>query len=254
MKDILGCLEDVPTDIWVVAVLLFNLLVMLQGSTLTHGPINSDLQIGSVTWFGLIARDQDAANACSVVRRIARNLRDLELSFPGAVPKRVFELNEQFCQDNNNHCLVRYQGRYGFDPWEDCYIVDGIKGVVRCKFDNPRTKSLKLPYEKDLTVGFRPSFRYLKAELEGRDRINLYLSKSVQKESVEQIKVAVLGRKRKRPKVTKSAVLPTENGCRIELQLAEKLDDDFVGCVFVATKLTSTDGETIPRKVYIDFE
>ena len=229
---------------------------MFAGATISCGHIYvpSDLPIGRTSWFGVFVRDQAAADACEQVRRLAGKIRDLELNSPGAVPRREFELNEQFCQDVRNNILIRGLGRYGVDPWGDYFVIDGIKRVVRCKFDNPRTSSRKQGYEEDLTVGYLPSFRYCKARLIGRDRVHLYLSKTVTGSSAEKIMIAAYGKRGTKPKIISSFVVPMRQGCRIELWLAKELGDDVIGCVVVKTQVTSVDGETIPADVLIDLE
>ena len=145
----------------------FALVIMVAPVSQTNGPVYvpSDLPIGRTSWFGVFVRDQAAADACRKVRRIAGKVRELERKFPGTVPRRVFELNEEFCRNAANDGLLRRLGQYAVDPWGDSLVIDGIKGVVRCKFDNPETKSRKEKYEEDLTVGYVPSFRLCKAKL-----------------------------------------------------------------------------------------
>ena len=243
---------------WLVLLLFMFLPVMNTDSSTAdwHGPIymGSDLQIGRTTWFGLFAKNQAAADACEQLRRIARELRRYELHQPGAVPRRVFELSEQFCRDSGNGWLVRLWGRYGADPWGDEWVVDGVRGVVRCRFDGLLTGWRKRGYVDELTVGFRARFRFRKARLVGRDRVDLYLSKGVRRECAEGIEVAVHGRRGLRPKVEGAVVVGMGRGCRIELTLAEELDEDVVGFVIVKSEVVSVDGEVIPAEVLMALE
>ena len=254
IEDILNGVMIPPACLMKYIVGWLILIVMCIGTTMSHLPYHSDLPIGRKSWFGVFVRSQAAADAVWKVQWIAKKLRAFELNYPGIVPKRVFELNAQFCQNSDNNILLCWLGRIGVDPWKDCFVIDGINGIVRCKFDNPQTMHYKLEYEEDLSVEFMPCFRFCKAKLVGMDKVHLYLSKAVQEESAKRIKIKVYGKWGKKSKIKNSSIVLLNSGCRIELQLAEELDSNFCNSVVVRTEVNSVDGETIPGGVWIDFE